>query len=295
MSVRVGIVGVGNMGRAALEAVRDAGGTVSAFDVTDDAKKWLKSRSIHIASSPASLANDSDTILLFLPGPEQVRGAVSGPDGLTGTSLAGKAIIDLSTVDPDSTRARADECSHAGAIGYLDAPVLGRPDRAGKWTLPVGGTTETLAYARPVLELLATRILHVGDTGMGNVVKLLNNLMFGAINTATAEIMAAATQLGLSRQVLFEAIAESGAATVSNLFLSVAPRMINGDFSPIFRVELLHKDMRLGIETVKRAGGSLPGAEANQLLNDMALGDGLVGNDSSVVVRSIESRLGQAH
>ena len=141
-------------------------------------------------------------------------------------------------------------------MGYLDCPVLGRPQGCGKWTLPTGGDERHLEVARPILQHLAARILPVGPSGHGNVVKLLNNLMFGAINAITAEVFALSRKLGMEPKVLFGTIAESGAATVSNLFRELGPKILADDFSPLFSIDNLHKDMRLGIEMARKVGAN---------------------------------------
>jgi len=107
-------------------------------------------------------------------------------------------IVDMSTVDPGVTR-RMSETALQKGVGYLDAPVLGRPAAVGNWALPVGGRAHDLDQCRPILELVAAKIFHIGESGSGNKVKLLNQLMFGAINAMTAEMMAVAEKIGISR------------------------------------------------------------------------------------------------
>lgn len=279
----VGIIGVGSMGRAAADLLTDHH-CLCVYDVSESARSQMESQGYDVCGSPAEVAGKTAIILLFLPGPGEVAETVTGAQGLRSGSLAGTVVVDLSTVDPDSTRRMAHVVVEAGGE-YLDAPILGRPDRAGKWTLPVGGTERALGKVRHVLELLSTRLIYVGDSGAGNVIKLLNNLMFGAINNVTAEVLSAANRLGVAPKVVYETIAESGAATVSNLFKSIGPKIVEGDFSPVFRVELLYKDMDLGLKMAKSAGATLVVSEGAQKLTEMALAKGYQGQDSSVVTR----------
>jgi 3-hydroxyisobutyrate dehydrogenase-like beta-hydroxyacid dehydrogenase len=244
----------------------------------------MESQGFDVCGTPAEVAGKTAIILLFLPGPAEVAETVAGEHGVRDGSLAGTVVVDLSTVDPDSTRRMAKIVADEGGE-YLDAPILGRPDRAGNWTLPVGGAERALGKVRHVLELLSARIIYVGDSGAGNVIKLLNNLMFGAINNVTAEVLSAAPRLGVSPKVVYETIAESGAATVSNLFKSIGPKIVDGDFSPVFRVELLYKDMDLGLKMAKSAGATLMVSEGAQKLTEIALAKGYHGQDSSVVTR----------
>lgn len=279
----VGILGVGSMGRAAVEILKDKH-QLCIYDVAPEARSEMESRGFDVGGSPREVAGKTAIILLFLPGPQEVSETIEGPEGLMAASLAGTVIVDLSTVDPESTRRVADLVTEAGG-DYLDAPVLGRPDRAGNWTLPTGGNERALSKVRHVLELLSSRIIHVGPSGSGNVIKLLNNLMFGAINNVTAEVLSAATRLGVSPKVVYETIAESGAATVSNLFKSIGPKIVDRDFTPVFRVELLYKDMDLGLKMAKTAGATMVVSEGAQKMTEMALAKGYHGQDSSVVTR----------
>ena len=112
-------------------------------------------------------------------------------------------------------------------IGYLDAPVLGRPSAVGHWALPIGGEQETLERCRPVLETFSGRIISVGESGMGNKIKLLNQLMFSAINAMTAEMMAIASHVGISPNLLYETIIDSRAGTVSNLFIELGRNIVS--------------------------------------------------------------------
>jgi 3-hydroxyisobutyrate dehydrogenase/2-hydroxy-3-oxopropionate reductase len=190
----------------------------------------------------------AEVVLLFLPGPAEVEECVAGTAGLlSAKGPKTKVIADMSTVDPDTSVKLANESRQRG-IGYIDAPVLGRPSAVGNWALPVGGDSADLQRAQPVLQAVAKKIFHVGESGTGNRVKLLNQLMFGAINAMTAEMMAIAAHSGISPKLLFETITASQAGTVSNLFKELGRRVAENDYSdPTFTVNLLVKDIRLAV------------------------------------------------
>ena len=238
--------------------------------------------------SPAAVARAAEVVLLSLPMPSDVEEVVAGQNGLLTEARPGQVIVDLSTVDPMCTQKMAAAAKEKG-VGYLDAPVLGRPPGCGNWTLPVGGDEESLAKAKPALEKLARRIIYVGPSGHGNIVKLLNNLMFGAINAVTAEIMALCAKMGLPPKVLFDTIAGSGAATVSNLFLELGPKMLSRDFTPLFAINLLHKDNALALAMAKEKGVPLVLSTATQLLNEFARAQGLGAEDTSALVKFYEA------
>ena len=110
-------------------------------------------------------------------------------------------------------------------VAYLDAPVLGRPAAVGEWSLPVGGDPEHLAQCVDILKLFARNVFHIGPPGSGSKVKLLNQMMFSAINGMTAEMMAVAERVGIPQKLLYETISASQAATVSGLFKELGQRI----------------------------------------------------------------------
>jgi 3-hydroxyisobutyrate dehydrogenase-like beta-hydroxyacid dehydrogenase len=192
--------------------------------------------------------------VLSLPGPEEVAEATTGDRGVLAADPLPAVVVDTSTVDPATSRAAASRARELG-VGYLDAPVLGRPDRCGNWVLPVGGAEAAVEHARTTLEVLARDVVHVGPPGSGNVVKLLNNLMFAAINAVTAECLANAQRVGVDPGVFVRTVADSGAASVSNLFREIGPKIVDADYSPAFTLTLLHKDVLLAERMIRDAGG----------------------------------------
>jgi 3-hydroxyisobutyrate dehydrogenase/2-hydroxy-3-oxopropionate reductase len=230
---------------------------------------------------------------MFLPGPREVEACVSGPDGLLSKARPGAALVDLSTVDPGSTQ-RMAAAARAKQVGYLDAPVLGRPASIGSWALPVGGDAEVLERCRPVLALLAAKIFHIGPSGSGNRVKLLNQLMFGAINAMTAEMMAIAAKMGISPGVLHETLSASQAATVSNLFKELGRRISAEDYSdPTFTVDLLVKDVRLAARMARESGAPPILARTVELINEMAQAQGLGNRDTAIMWKGYQGLWGK--
>ncbi len=280
----VGIVGAGVMGRRAAESLSGAGHPVFVYDVVPAAAQALSERAgvTALADAPA-VALQADIILLYLPGPHEVALSVAGRNGLLETARAGAVIVDQSTVDPATSQQMAD-LAEGKSVGYLDAPVLGRPGMVGKWALPVGGRAADLEKCRPVLNLLAAHIFHIGPSGAGNRVKLLNQLMFGAINAMTAEMMAIAEKVGVAPKLLYETITASNAGTVSNLFKELGARIAADDYqNPTFSVDLLLKDVHLAVAMAERHGAPPMVARAVEFLNEAASAQGLGKLDTSVM------------
>lgn len=134
----LGLIGAGVMGLAAAGRIIQAGRTLFAYDVTPSAKNNAAGLGVNLCDTPAGVAEKADVILMFLPGPREVELCVAGPDGLLAAPRSGMVIVDMSTVDPGVTQRMAELARQKG-VGYLDAPVLGRPVSVGKWALPVGG------------------------------------------------------------------------------------------------------------------------------------------------------------
>lgn len=288
--MNVGIIGVGTMGFKMEGKLIDAGYSVFARDIDEVAEEKARKLGAKVVNSPKEVAKYAEIILLSLPMPSDVKEVVLGEDGILTNPKNNRIIVDLSTVDPFSTQHNAEEAKKVG-VCYIDAPVLGRPQKCGNWTLPVGGDKKDLEKVRKVLEILAAKIIYVGPSGYGNIVKLLNNMMFGAINSVTAEILAICTKLGMSPKVLYDIIANSGAASVSNLFKELGPKILNRDFEPLFAIDLLHKDVRLGIQMAKQVGVPLFVSEANQRLNEMARLMGFGKEDTASIVKVYEKLL----
>ncbi|MFO8141606.1 MAG: NAD(P)-dependent oxidoreductase [Marinobacter sp.] len=282
MSV-VGLCGAGVMGRAAAGKLRGNGYQIIAYDVAGTALARIATMGAETAATPAEVARLAETVLMFLPGPEEVASCVTGKTGLLSAARQGGTIVDMSTVDPATTEAMAEAASAQG-VGYLDAPVLGRPESVGAWALPVGGDAQTLERVRPVLEIVASAIYPMGATGAGNRVKLLNQLMFGAINAMTAEMMAIAHRMGLPPKLLYETITGSQAGTVSNLFKELGRRVAEDEYeNATFTVNLLVKDVRLAADMACRHGAPPLLTRSVEFINEAAQVQGYGDADTAVM------------
>ena len=286
--MEIGLVGVGTMGSLVASTLVEADQRVVACDMDPRALQRVRELGAVTVEYPENVAEQTEIILLFLPGPPQVEAVVTGDHGLLAGARSGQVIVDMSTVVPTTTRQMAARAQTVG-VDYLDAPILGRPSALGHWVLPVGGDEATVARCRPVLELMARKVIHVGPLGAGHTLKLLNALMFSAINAMTAEMMAISAKAGLSPRVLFETIAESQAATVSGLFKEVGAKIVDRDFAPVFPINLLCKDNRLAIAMAKSFGAPPILASTVQVLNELASARGLGAEDTSALVKLYET------
>jgi 3-hydroxyisobutyrate dehydrogenase len=281
----VGLIGVGVMGRAAIPRIRDAGHELYVFDVPKEALARVAKPGFTIAASLERITQNAEVVLMFLPGPKQVEEVVTGSGGLLASARSGTILVDLSTVDPRTTERMAAAAAPKG-VGYLDAPVPGRPASVGEWSLPVGGDPERLAQCLDILQLIARNVFHIGPPGFGNKIKLLNQMMFSAINGMTAEMMAIAEKVGIPQRLRYETISASQAATVSGLFKELGKRIATDDYDdPTFQVDLLSKDVALAIEMAREARTAPPLTESTQRMNTLAQSRGLGKSDTSEMWR----------
>ncbi|MEW6046786.1 MAG: NAD(P)-dependent oxidoreductase [Bacillota bacterium] len=288
----IGIVGFGRMGEpAARRLARKA--SVLIWDASQEVRRHAASSGFAVAGRCSEIGRNAHIVMLFLPGPLEVEQVVAGEGGLLTAMNPGSVIVDLSTVGPSSSQRNARVAEQHG-IGYIDAPVLGRPQACGEWTLPVGGDPDTLERVRPYLEAIARRIVHVGPVGSGDAVKLLNNLIFASINVIAAEVMSICARAGVDPKTFFDVVSTSNAATVSPLFLELGAKILAEDFTPIFTIDLLNKDISLGI-TMAREHGIFPIASmTNLLVTEMARGIGMGSKDTAALVSLYEHLWGRS-
>lgn len=283
---RATVLGLGTMGGRAAAALVSAGHEVRGFDVSQRAGEAARSAGVAVSESAEEALAGAEVVILSLPRPEHVLAVTAGPLA----ERSGIVVADLSTIDPASARTAAAQLG-SGGVAYVDAPVLGRPDKLGGWTLPAGGQADAVEVVRQLLVgPVARAVPHVGDVGSGSTIKVLNNLMFGAINAVTAEVLHACAAAGLDPEVFVRTVADSGAATVSNLFREIAPKMVAGDYRPAFALDLLAKDNRLALDLARQVGAPAPVAELVDTLNTAAAELGHGGEDTGVLLELYRAR-----
>jgi 3-hydroxyisobutyrate dehydrogenase-like beta-hydroxyacid dehydrogenase len=279
--MRVGFVGLGTMGGAAARTMAEAGHEVFGFDKDEHKRHSAQDNGVKTVAGIDGLSG-CGIMLLSLPGPLEVTEVVKGTGGATEILSKGTILVDLSTVDPDTSRAMAEAVSRAG-LEYLDSPVLGTPQAVGNWILPIGGNKESYEKCVDLLSSIAARTFYLGDSGKGSALKLLNNLMVGVMANGIAEVLAFSHQVGLSPQILLDVIGSSKAPTNNQMFQSRAKKIINGDFEPTFKLDLLAKDVDLGIKMAAYLGIPLMIGRTVDTVQKLAQRSGLGEQDFSIL------------
>lgn len=284
MHETVAVIGLGAMGGRAAARFAEAGATVYGYDPATEARAAAAESRVVPCERIAELPS-ADVFVLSLPRPADVLAVID--EGLEGLPTS-TVVVDLSTIDPSTARGAAERIGASGA-SYVDAPVLGRPDGCGNWTLPIGGSPNAVGRVRPLLEQsVAKWVAHIGEVGTGTAVKLLNNLMFGGINAVTAEAFNICRLAGVDPDTFAGVIADSGAATVSGLFRDLGSKIPAGDFSPTFGLGLLQKDNRLALAMAEEAGSPAFVAHCVDQLNTLTARQGWAGEDTAAVYRLYE-------
>ena len=246
--MRIGFVGLGNMGGRMAACVVRSGREVLGYDI-NAAVDGVKA-----AGTIAEVTDGSDIVLLSLPDSPVVEKVVLGDDGVLAHARPGQIIVDLSTAAPDSTTRIHGLLAGRGAA-YLDAGISGGAAAAekGTLTLMVGGSPESLDQARPVLDLFASNIFHCGPSGAGHTVKLLNNFLNAIALSATAEVMVAGKKAGLDLDVLLAVLNASSGVNFATL--NRFPKIVHGDYlKGGLTNSLMLKDVNLYVELAARLG-----------------------------------------
>ncbi len=254
--MRVAVIGLGAMGLPMARRLVAAGHAVAGWDSS------LQRRAAADVPLDADCARGAEAILLSLPHDAAVR-TVAGAV-LAAGPMPGAVVIDCSTVAPETPRALAARFSEAG-LAWIDAPVSGGPAGAAAGTLTVmaGAEAAALARARPVLDAVAAKVVHVGGPGAGAVAKLVNNLLVASHLLAAAEALRIGEAAGVGTAALLAVV--NGASGRSAATEVNFPRWIaSGSFDSGFTAGLMRKDLRLAAALAGAAGG--PGSVSAAVL-----------------------------
>lgn len=289
--MKVGFIGVGQMGCHMARNIKEAGYELVVYDANRAMAERLLADGATWAGSPAEVAAACRVVITSLPTPPIVEEVVLGPSGLKEGWQAGDIYIDMTTNAVSTVRRIAEEAAALG-VDVLDAPVSGgtRGAEAGTLTIIVGGDAEVLQRARPVLEPMAGTIFHVGPIGCGNVAKLVNNMIGLICTSACAEGMVLGTAAGIDPQVLYDLMIVS---TADSWTLRQYERTVfKRDFAPGFRISLAHKDINLALGLGEEYGVPLPVAEVAKDDLAAAMAAGLGDNGVDAVILPLEEKVG---
>jgi 3-hydroxyisobutyrate dehydrogenase len=287
--MKIGFMGLGNMGGPMAANLAKAGHEVTGFDMAE-----VSIHGVDMAGSAAEAATGAEVVITMLPNGDILR-KVAGE--VIPAMDRGAVLLDCSTVDVDSARAVAGQAQSAG-LSALDAPVSGGVGgaRGGTLTFMVGGDETGFNTARELFDIMGQKAVHCGPSGNGQAAKICNNMILGATMIVTCEAFALADKLGLDRQAMFDVVSTSSGSSWSMNTYCPAPGVgpqspSDNDYQPGFAADLMLKDLRLAQEAAKSADADTPlGGAAMRLYAQFVEDEDGKGRDFSAMLPRLEKR-----
>ncbi len=254
--MQLGYVGLGNMG-AALARRLLRKDKMRVYDLRPETMARLADQGGIASQSPKALAAESDMVMTCLPTSREVREVIFGADGLAAGLKKGGIIADMTTGDPNATRAMAKELAKSG-ITLIDAPVSGGPHGADAGTIAimVGAPADIYARVEPVFQTISPNVFHCGDVGTGHTMKLVNNVIAASVRMATFEAVTMGIKNGLSLETCARVLAKGSARSYTTEI--TLPKFVKGELKTNFTLELMHKDVRLATELGVASASPMP-------------------------------------
>jgi 4-hydroxybutyrate dehydrogenase/sulfolactaldehyde 3-reductase len=284
---RIGFIGLGRMGRPMASNLRRKGFELLVHDINPEPVAHLVKLGATAAGSAAAAVRESDILVTMLPSSVEVEATALGPDGFPTHGRAGQLLLDMSTIDPAVTEKIAGVLAPR-AIAMVDAPVgrlAAHADR-GESLFMVGGAEADVRRVRPLLDAMGTTIHHCGPVGAGGKTKLVNNYICIVLCQMNAEALAMAQKFGLDLERTLE-ILHGTTATNGQLKINWPNKVLVGDTSPGFTIDLAHKDLSLMLAAGQTARVPLAlGAATREMLN-LARAGGYGGQDFSAVLDNL--------
>jgi len=289
MTATIGFIGLGVMGAPMARNLLGAGHEVVAWNRSPEPLAALVEVGARAAEGPAAVAAEADVLITILKDDPVVREVLGGPDGAIAAAPAGSLVIDMSTVSPALARELAEE-ARARGVAFLDAPVSGGDvgARDGTLSIMVGGEAADVDRARPVFEILGSRVTHVGASGAGQVAKACNQVLVAVIFAGLSESLVLGSKLGVDPARVLDAV---GGGMAGNRIMEVRrDNFLDHDFAPGFKVDLHHKDLEIALGASAEVDAPLPlTAEVQQMFRQLrAAGHGE--EDDSALLRVAEQR-----
>jgi len=290
--MNVGFIGLGTMGAPMARNVLKKGHAMTVYDVAPAAVAGLVAAGAWAAPTPAAVAQASDVVITMLPDAPDVERVALGANGIVEGLRAGAVYVDMSTIDPTTTR-RVAAAVRARGAAMIDSPVGKTADAAvaGTLTLMVGGDADDIARVRPVLDCMGTDFFHCGALGAGQTVKLINNLLATCIAEASVEALVTGTKSGIKLDTMM-AVFRTTMAWSNQLAIAMPKRPLAGDFSPGFMMKLAHKDCRLALEMVEGLRVDAPVERAALASLEQGLARGLANDDVGALLKLREESAG---
>lgn len=290
--MNLGFVGLGAMGQLIVPRLMAAGHQVTGWNRSRDKTALLQEQGMLWAQTPREVAQNSELVFSIVTDSKAVKAVALGPDGVLAGLRKGGIYIDMSTIEPDESRAIAAQFASAGSF-MMDGPISGSPVTvvAGNASIMIGGDEAAFERVKPVLLAIGPKVTRIGGNGLACQMKIAVNLLLMVEVIAFGEAVALAEKGGVARDVALDAVLKSVAA--SPVLGYRGPFILEGKMPevPLADVTLQQKDMMLALNLGRTLGSPVPlAAAANEMMN-ACRGLGIDGNDF-VVAHRVYRKLG---
>ena len=257
MTIKVGFIGLGIMGKPMSKNLLKAGYSLVVSDRNPEAIADVIAAGAETATTPKAIAEQCDVIITMLPNSPHVKEVALGENGIIEGAKPGTVVIDMSSIAPLASR-EISEALKAKGIDMLDAPVSGGEPKAidGTLSVMVGGDKAIFDKYYDLMKAMAGSVVHTGDIGAGNVTKLANQVIVALNIAAMSEALTLATKAGVNPGLVYQAI--RGGLAGSTVLDAQAPMVLDRNFKPGFRIDLQLKDLANALDTSHGVGAQLP-------------------------------------
>ena len=291
MKKTVGFVGLGQMGKWMALNLMKNDFEIWVYDIRKDAVDEVAKQGANAAQELIEIGNRCDRIVLSLPGTSVVESVLFGPEGLGASFRSDQIIIDCSTTHPIFTQKTSAQLKEKGGM-FLDAAVSGGDigARQGTLTIMVGGEKDTCRIVSPILEAMGKTIVHIGDSGSGQLAKMFNNVLFDISCAAMAEILPMALKLGIDPEKICSVVSNSSGQSYG--FDNFSPLVLERNFEPGYPMKSAYKDMATIMELSNTYKVPLSVTAATMHTYQTALALGLGDENKGAMIKVWEKLLG---
>lgn len=288
----IGFIGLGTMGLSMARNLVAGGHDVVGYDANLSAVDNFAACGGKGAFSAKAAAEGADFLITMLPNGEIVEDVLLGAGSVAAALKAGALVIDMSTIHPLETDRIRERLNESG-LGMVDAP-LGRTAaeaKIGKSLIMAGGTPEELEKCRSIFACIGDTVIDCGGPGMGSRMKIVNNFMTTSLNVLTAETLALAESVGLNTDTAIEVMSGTPAGR-SHMLTTYPAKVLNGDLSPAFMIDLARKDLKIAIDLAAKQDTPLTIGKAAVETYDAAQADGRGAQDWTAVLDMLRKNKG---
>jgi len=289
--MKIGFVGVGNIGAPIAGRLLEAGHALVVHDIRREAANALIGAGAAWSDTPAALAAECEVVATCLPGPAEMEQVCLGPDGLVGYLEPGALYIDHTTNAPELVR-RVHAILADQGVAMLDAPVSGGMEGAATRDLLVmaGGDPAAFEHARPLLDAVAKRVIYTGGIGTGSIAKIMHNSASFTLDLVMAECWTVGIKAGIDAATIVNVFNEAALGHMMSLKVRLPATWLRGNFDPRFSLALARKDLGLALELARATDTPMRLAALCEAEMIEAVARGWADRDASIFLTLQEER-----